>query len=124
MTESAYWGMLRSSLRRAFRFWKPIVLAKHAARRKSQSANKRLKFEFQCKHCEQWFPDKEVEVDHVIPCGSLKCYEDIPDFVKRLTAEDMDSYQILCHTCHTAKTNNEREERKQALYALEEPRTV
>lgn len=100
MTESAYWAKLRSCLRRGFRFWKPMVDAKHAARRPNQSDNPRLRWEFLCAECGGWFPDKQVEVHHKVPCGSLKRYEDLPGFVERLTAEDVNSYQVVCRPCH------------------------
>jgi len=112
ITEAAFWSMLRSMLRRGFRYWKPYSMAKLAARRPSESDNKRLKWEFQCKHCKMWFPAKEVQTDHVIPCGSLRCWDDLVPFVKRLTAEGVDSYQILCKPCHNVKTQIERKEKQ------------
>jgi 5-methylcytosine-specific restriction endonuclease McrA len=106
MTESAYWASIRSILRRGCRFWKPLVNAKLAARRPNQGKNKRLKWEYQCNHCKNWFSDKEVQVDHVIPVGTLKCKEDLADFIERLTPED--GFQVLCKDCHQIKTNKER----------------
>lgn len=83
--------------------------AKIDSRRKNQSDNKRLKWEFQCNSCKEWFPDKETQVDHIVPVGSLRCSEDLAGFVERLTPED--GFQILCIPCHQQKTNKEREER-------------
>lgn len=112
MTEAGYFGGLRSALRRHYRYWKPAAAALNAAKRKSQSKNKRLKSEYACASCKKWFPRKEVEIDHVEPCGSLRCLEDIAPFFARLTAEGIDSYQILCKPCHQDITNQEREQRK------------
>jgi 5-methylcytosine-specific restriction endonuclease McrA len=106
MSEAAFWGFIRSSLRRALRFWKPIVKAKMNARRASQSDNKKLKWEFQCNHCKGWFPDKQVQVDHIVPVGSLKCSDDLAGFIDRLASED--GFQVLCSGCHQIKTNSER----------------
>jgi len=106
MTEAAFWSFVRSKLRQAFRYWKPIVNAKMAARRPNKSENKRLKWEFQCNHCKEWFPDKEVQVDHIEPVGTLKCAEDLPKFLEQLASED--GYQVLCKPCHQIKTNEER----------------
>ena len=106
-TEAAYWGGIRSALRRHFRYWKPALNAKYAARRTYVGPNKRQKWEYQCAHCKQWFMEKEVQTDHIIPAGSLKSGKDIEAFVERLTPEA--GFQELCKPCHQIKTNNERE---------------
>jgi len=106
-TKSRYMQQVRSFMRNAFRYWKPIVNAKHAARRPNQSANKRLKWESQCAHCMQWFTEKETQVDHTTPCGSIKELWDIPLFVEKLTAEE--GYEVLCKPCHKKVTKAERD---------------
>jgi len=106
LTEAGYWGSVRSALRRHFRYWKPATQAKIEARRPSQSSNARLKWEFQCNHCKEWFPDKEVQIDHITPVGTLKCGDDLKLFLERLTPED--GFQVLCKPCHQIKTNEER----------------
>lgn len=110
-TESMYWSAIRSALRAKFRYWKPAVAALNAAKRPSQSRNKRLKHEYQCAKCKKWFPRKDVQIDHIKPCGSLKCEKDIAPFLKRLTPEDPSAYQILHTECHKAKTAKERKEK-------------
>lgn len=112
MTEAAYFGKIRSALRKAFAWWQPMEAAVRAAERPSQSANKRLKFEYQCAHCKDWFPKKLVEVDHIVQCGSLRSLEDIAQFVSNLTQEDPAMYQILCSNCHQLKTNADRVQKK------------
>lgn len=104
LTESQFFSKIRSALRSAFRYWKPMQIALEAASRKSQSKNKRLKKEYQCNNCKQWFPRKEVEIHHIIPCGSLSNYDDIVPFIKRLAAEGAESYAILCKACHKIET--------------------
>ena len=61
----------------------------------------------QCKECKGWFPDKEINIDHIKPAGSLNCAEDLAEFVKRLFCE-IDNLQCLCKTCHDKKTLAER----------------
>lgn len=104
LTESQYFSKIRSALRSAFRYWKPMMLALEAASRPNQSKNKRLKKEFQCAVCSKWFKRADVEIDHKVECGSLSSYEDIVPFIQRLTAEDIKAYQILCKPCHKLKT--------------------
>lgn len=79
------------------------------ARRPSQSDNKRLKWEFQCAGCNHWFPQSEVEVDHIVPAGSLRSFEDIAGFVERLFCEP-EGLVVLCERCHRAKTNSSSED--------------
>lgn len=103
-TEAAFWGWLRSGLRQMSRRWPPLVRqAINAVRRPNQSGNKRLKWEFQCADCKGWFPRKEVEVDHVEPCGSLRSLQDIAGFVERLFCEP-DGLRVLCEGCHAIRT--------------------
>lgn len=108
MTESAFWGFIRSALRQKSRRWKPIYDALNAAKRPSKNPNKRLKWEAQCRTCTEWFPLAKVSVDHVTPAGSLSRPEDLPGFVGRLFCEK-DGLQVLCETCHNEKTARERE---------------
>jgi hypothetical protein len=99
-TEAAFWGFIRSGLRQMSRRWPPLVRhALNVVKRKSQSDNKRLKWEFQCEHCDQWFARKEVEVDHIEPCGSLKSFADLSVFADRLFCES-DGLRVLCSKCH------------------------
>lgn len=108
LTESQYWSKVRSVLRNGFRYWKPMTNALEAASRPYKGDNKRLKKEYQCARCEDWFPRKNVAIDHIIPVGSLKCGEDLKGFLERLTPEETEAFQILCDPCHLIKTNLER----------------
>ena len=76
MSESQYWGTVRSALRRQFRYWKPAIQCKIQARRKYKGENRRQKWEVQCKQCHQWFKDKDVQIDHIVPVGSLNLLSD------------------------------------------------
>ena len=104
MTSAGFWGMIRSALRQKSRWWKPVAEAKKLARRVYKGKNKRQKWEYQCNHCKKWFPDKNIQVDHIVEAGSLKCKEDLPDFVERLFCE-VDGFQVLCKPCHKVKTD-------------------
>ena len=110
LTESAFWSFIRSALRQKSRFWKPITQCKLKSRRNYKGPLKRQKFEYQCKECFQWFPDKKINVDHIIPAGTLRCAADLPGFVERLFCE-VDNLQVLCETCHNKKTQDEKSKR-------------
>lgn len=111
-TEAEYFQRIRRALRRAFRFWEPMQEALRRASRPSQSNNKRLKTEYKCASCSNWFPRTQVQVDHIIECGSLNKYEDIAGFVERLTKEEIEAYQILCKPCHKEKTDEYKKSKK------------
>lgn len=114
-TEAEFWGKIRSALRRISMYYKPMKEAKLKARRVVK--NKRHKYEYKCAACNEWFKDKEVEVDHILEAGSLRSGKDLEGFVERLFAEDPNAYQILCKNkknkdgevirqgCHQRKTN-------------------
>ena len=107
MSESAFWSFIRSALRQKSRWWKPITQCKLEAKRTYTGPLKRQKFEYQCNHCKGWFPEKKINVDHIIPAGSLNCAEDLGPFVERLFCE-VDNLQVLCETCHDVKTKLEK----------------
>ena len=108
MTESAFWSFIRSALRQKSRWWKPITQCKMESRRPYKGPLKRQKFEYQCNSCKQWFPEKKINVDHIVGAGSLNCGADLPGFVERLFCEQ-DNLQVLCEVCHNEKTQLEKQ---------------
>ena len=107
MSESAFWTFIRSALRQKSRWWKPITECKMKSRRPYKGPNKRQKFEYQCNTCKKWFPEKQINVDHIIGAGSLNCTADLAGFVDRLFCEQ-DNLQVLCEVCHNEKTQLEK----------------
>ena len=104
-TEARYFGFIRSALRAAAMRWGPKQTAKTDA---SRSINgERWRFEYLCADCLSWFQGKDVQVDHIIECGSLKTFEDLPRFVERMFCE-AEGFQVLCKPCHQLKTNAAR----------------
>jgi 5-methylcytosine-specific restriction endonuclease McrA len=99
-TESQYWGTIRSALRNAFRYWRPGREALRLAR-----ISRGL---YRCAACGGEFSCKQIEVDHVVKVGSLRCLDDLSGFVERLTPESPGAFQALCKECHAAKTKRER----------------
>lgn len=104
-TKSAYFGFIRSCLRRAWTRY-PVryqVLAKA----KTVVKGKRHKYEYECAKCGKNYKQKEIEVDHIIACGSLKEYSDLPKFVSTLFCES-DNLRVVCKPCHKKITAKER----------------
>lgn len=105
-TESQYFGFIRSGLRQKYSRWAPRYDTLLSARQVSKA--RRYKWKYRCALCSKVFPQKDIQVDHIIPCGSIKCYADLPGFVERLFCEK-ENLQVLCNTCHKEKTNQHRE---------------
>lgn len=110
MTESAFWSWIRSALRQKSRWWKPATEAKNKARRPYKGKNKRQKWEYKCAECTKYHKATEVNVDHIVPAGTLKTYSDLPGFVERLFCE-VEGLQVLCTMCHDIKTADERKKK-------------
>jgi hypothetical protein len=106
-TEAAFWGFIRSGLRAKYQRWKPRYTALKNARRAYKGPNKQQKWEFLCELCDRWHMQKDVEVDHIVPCGSLKSYDDLPGFVERLFCE-VDGLRVVCKPCHKEITAESR----------------
>lgn len=51
---------------------------------------------------------KSVEVNHIIPVGSLRNYQDLPGFCERLFVEDPKSLEVVCKDCHLEITQEQR----------------
>ena len=110
-TKARYWAFIRGALRKAATRYPVKFQTKDAVKRtKPEGTPGKHRFEYQCNHCNEYFPDKEVDVDHIIGAGSLNCYEDLAGFCERLFCE-ADNMQVLCKPCHQTKTNAERKPR-------------
>jgi len=118
-TTSRFWSFIRGALRAKFRSWPPKYHAKAFASRAVQdgvyktgrhAGEPKYVNYYECAECHQQFRDKDVEVDHIIPAGSLKCKEDLPAFVDRMfcSAEHL---RVVCKPCHKEITAAERKKK-------------
>lgn len=106
-SSAKWWGFLRAKLRNAFTRWPPKYEVLTDARRKYTGKSKQQKWEFRCNICKDWYKQADVEVDHIVACGPLKTWEDLPVFAERLFCSK-EGLQVVCKTCHRTKTNEER----------------
>lgn len=107
-TKARYIRFVQSALRKAWMKWPPKFDALGAASRPSQLVDKRTKTEYLCTTCQKWFKKKDVEVHHIVACGSP---EDLNVLVAHMLCEE-DGLQVECRGCHRIKTQLERETRK------------
>ena len=106
-TSARYWSFIRSALRRAWNKYPNKFKVLAQARRRKCNAKGNQKYEYKCASCKHYFAAKNVSVDHIQSAGSLRSYNDLPDFVAKLFC-DVDNLQVLCFRCHKEKTNLER----------------
>lgn len=106
-TSAKFWSFIRSGLRAKFTRWPPKYECLSAVKRNAEPGQ-RHKYEYQCAICNDWFKQKEVEVDHIEQVGSLRTYEDLAGFVKRLFV-GADKLRVLCKPCHKAVTHKEKQ---------------
>lgn len=109
-TEARYFSFIRSALRKAWTKYPVKYQVMNAASRPYKGPDKRRKKEYQCNVCKGWFAQKEVAIDHIKPCGTLKTFEDLPSFVSTLFCEQ-DNLQCICSACHSIKTQEERKKK-------------
>lgn len=101
--DKKFWQFLRSGLRRLSQRYPPLYEALAAAKRPYNGPNKRQKVCYECAECKGLFATKEVAVDHIKPCGSLSCKDDVANFIETLFCE-RENLQVLCSTCHSLKS--------------------
>ena len=105
-TTAKFWSFIRSKLRNGFTRWPPKYECLEDAKR--IVTGQRHKYEYQCNLCNQWYKQKEVEVDHIEPVGSLKDFHDLAGFVKRMFVPKS-KLQVLCKQCHKEKTYGDKQ---------------
>lgn len=111
-TEAQHFGKIRSALRSLTRFtWQPKKTALLNAQQISYSGKKKIML-YRCAVCSGLYTAKKVEVDHIVPVGSLKSYTDLAGFCERLFVEDPSLLRVVCETCHQEITNEARRSKK------------
>lgn len=106
MTEAQFFSWIRSHARKLSIKWKPRTNFLKENRMPYVGPNRRAKWGYRCRNCLGFFIRKDIEVNHLIACGSIKCFEDIGGFYERLLCEK-DGYEILCKGCHRKTTNKQ-----------------
>jgi 5-methylcytosine-specific restriction endonuclease McrA len=118
ITTARYWQFIRSGLRQGAKYWPPKRETMEAActvvetggefKSGSKEGQPRTAKRWTCASCDQLFPATGVQVDHIIPAGSLKSPEDLVPFVAGLFCA-RENLQVLCKDCHHTKTQLEKQ---------------
>ena len=107
MTTSAFFGKIRSSLRK---LWSHSQQKKDAIARAKipYKGGGRRKYSIKCECCGTEYglndkvPNKKLKaytVHHIEECGQLKSFADIQGFMERLFCPS-DELMVLCYICH------------------------
>ena len=108
-TESRFWTFIRSALRMAWNKYpvKYQVINDAFVCVQENIITGRNAKHYRCAICKELFPLKGVVVDHVVQVGTLKGYDDLPNFVRRLFC-GKDNLQVVCKKCHKKKNKEEK----------------
>jgi transposase-like protein len=108
-TQAKFWTFIRSALRQAWNKYPPKYEALKDAEvgRKVNKDTGKLAKHYKCAKCGKDFPVKRVQVDHIIPVGTLKDWSHIEGFARRLFCHKKD-LRVLCKECHKDYTNKNR----------------
>lgn len=113
-TKSSWFSYVRGCIRKAWMRHpaKMEYIKKH--RKRIPNPNPKGKFKevwgFTCELCGNDFPQKDGQIDHKVPAGSLKDTDDIQGFVERLLYVCEDTLQYVCKDCHGILTHAEKKD--------------
>ena len=112
-TEARFNSFVKSGLRSASQKWPPKykVLSGAYVGTQINAASGRYAKHYLCARCENKFPAKLVEVNHIIPVVPVTGFDSWDGVIKRLFCEES-GLEVLCKPCHKEVTKGENEERK------------
>jgi 5-methylcytosine-specific restriction endonuclease McrA len=105
-SKSKYFSFIRSNLRKMTMRW-PVKQKYLSSLCRPAPKGSRFKYVCNCEQCGVELGKSKAEIDHIIPAGSLKGYEDLPGFVSRLLCTSS-NLRLLCHDCHAVYTLADR----------------
>lgn len=107
-TKTQYFQFIRSNLRRAFmRYpasYKAIEPYTRTFNVTLKNGKTKKQKEVECQMCKGWFKVSHVQMDHKIPCGTLKDYSDLEAFISTLYCSTENLEPLCKETCHPIKT--------------------
>lgn len=111
-SEAKFWGFVRAGLRSTYNKWPPKWKVVERSKRKYEGSAKNQKWEYLCAVCNQYHKQKDINVDHIVACGSLNSFADLPGFVERLFTNE-DGLRVVCTDCHKEITAEQRQAKKE-----------
>lgn len=112
-TQARFNSFVKSALRSASRRWPPKYecLNEACVGVKKNKSTGRMAKHFKCNRCKKHFPQKEVEVNHIVPVVPITGFDSWDEVIKRMYCSK-DLLEVVCIACHREISKMEREERK------------
>ena len=110
-TKSSYFSWLRGGLRRVWSKCPVKIVFMQSNRFRIPSprgGNYKPVWGAVCELCEETFQQKDLQVDHGEEVGSLKDFEDLAGFTKRLLAPAEGTLRFVCKPCHKIHSHSQR----------------
>ena len=107
-SERAYLDWMRKALRKAW-LKHPVRLEmlKENRKRILNKATNRMAMHLQCEHCNAWYPQSDIEINHKVAAGTLNL-NTVGEHTNRLLNVFREDLERLCHECHAVVTYMER----------------
>jgi 5-methylcytosine-specific restriction endonuclease McrA len=114
-TQARFNSFVKSALRSASQRWPPKynTLNEACVGTKINIKTGRKAKHYKCNKCLNDFPQKDVEVNHIIPVVLTSGFDNWDGVIDRLFCESS-NLEVLCKPCHDEVTKIEKEERKHA----------
>ena len=98
-------NFIRNGLRGLWQKWPPRYFVRHAAyvETKINDDTGRKAKHYKCAHCNLTFPQTKTSIDHIVPVGSLR---DWNEHIEKLFCP-ASNLQLLCNICHKIKTKKD-----------------
>ena len=113
-TRSAYMSYIRGGIRSGLWNKNKIKLLKIKNNRTqipnpNINGNKPTVWGGKCEVCENLFPTKDLQVDHIRDYGSsLKSFDDVSSFISDMILVTEDDLRIICKPCHEIVSHSQK----------------
>lgn len=111
-TKSSFMSYIRGCLRKAWNRHPSKVITLREKRKQIKNPSgkgKEFIWGFECEMCNNTFTQKEGQVDHITPAGSLQEISDIQSFSERLLCVTPDDLRLICKECNSALAYADRQ---------------
>lgn len=112
-TQARFNSFIKGALRSASVKWPPryTVLSEAYVGTKINKKTGRMCKHYKCNLCKDDFPQKDVEVNHIVPVIPVTGFTNWDEVIERMFCEK-EGFEVLCKPCHKSITKQENEERK------------
>lgn len=112
-TQARFNSFIKSALRKASIKWPPRfqVLKDAFVGKMLNKDSGRMAAHYKCARCNNFFPQKKVEVNHKTPVIPLDGFDSWDQTIDRIYCEK-EGLEVVCKPCHKQITSEENEQRK------------